>query len=143
SATHTFNANTGSCASQRASSTAYEPGTGTTIMGYRFTCGSEDFMSSDTYFHNASLEQIINYSTIGLGSSCPVQSSTGNNAPTVLALQNYTIPRSTPFLLTALGADPDGNQLTFAWEEFDLGAAAPPDTDDGSRPIFRSFAPVA
>jgi Metallo-peptidase family M12/Calx-beta domain len=142
SATHTFNANTGSCLSARSPATAYEPGTGTTIMGYRFTCAPEDFMSSDTYFHGASLEQIVNYTTIGSGSSCPVTTSTGNHAPTVLALQNYTIPRSTPFTLTALAADPDDDSILYSWEEFDLGAAAPPDTDDGSRPIFRSFAPA-
>src|SRR5207247_1294509 len=62
-ATHTFNANTGNCLSARTPSTAYEPGTGTTILGYRFTCAPEDLMSSDTYFHNASLEQIVNFST--------------------------------------------------------------------------------
>ena len=31
--------------------------------------------------------------------------------------------------------------LTFNWEQLDTGTASPPNTDDGSRPIFRSFAP--
>lgn len=141
-ATHTFNATTGSCASQRLLSTAYEPGTGSTIMGYRFTCGAEDLMSSDTYFHTASLEQIVNYTTLGGGSSCPVLTATGNSAPTADAGAVYTIPQGTPFTLGALGNDVDGDDVTFCWEEFDLGAASPPSTDDGSRPIFRSFAPV-
>src|SRR6185312_8626154 len=69
-ATHTFNAGNGNCASQRSPSTAYEPGTGTTIMGYRFNCAPEDFMSSDTYFHVASLEQMVTFSTLGPGGSC-------------------------------------------------------------------------
>ena len=42
---------------------------------------------------------------------------------------------------TATGSDPDGDALTFAWEEFDLGAAGPPNTDNGNRPIFRTYDP--
>ncbi|HKO95921.1 MAG TPA: zinc-dependent metalloprotease family protein [Pyrinomonadaceae bacterium] len=141
-ATHTFNANTGNCASQRAAATAYEPGTGSTIMGYRFNCGAEDLMSSDTYFHIASLEQITSYINSGTGASCGDATATGNTPPSVSAGPSFTIPRSTPFVLTAVASDPDGDFLTYAWEQFDLGAPAPPDTDDGSRPIFRSFNPT-
>jgi Metallo-peptidase family M12B Reprolysin-like/Calx-beta domain len=141
-ATHTFNAGNGNCAGQRASATAYEPGTGTTIMGYRFNCAPEDFMSQDTFFHVASLEQMVTYSTVGLGGGCPVATATGNGIPVIDAGPSYTIPRSTPFMLTATAGDPDNDPLTYSWEQFDLGAAAPPDTDDGSRPIFRVFAPV-
>jgi hypothetical protein len=32
--------------------------------------------------------------------------------------------------------------LTYTWEEFDLGNPGPPNTDDGTRPLFRSFAPT-
>jgi hypothetical protein len=138
-ASHTFNATTGNCASQRSASTAYEPGTGSTIMGYRFTCGAEDLMSSDVYFHNASLQQIVNYTNFGAGSSCPVVTATGNAVPVVDAGPSYTIPQGTPFTLGALGSDPNGDDITYSWEEFDLGTASPPNTDDGSRPLFRSF----
>jgi hypothetical protein len=142
-ASHTFNATSGTCGPQRASSTAYEPGTGSTIMGYRFACAPEDMMSSDTYFHTASIEQIVTYTTGVNGGSCPVTTPTGNNIPTVDAGLSYTIPQSTPFILTATGSDPDGDSLTYTWEEFDLGTPGPPNTDDGSRPIFRSLAPSA
>ena len=137
-ASHTFNATSGTCGSQRSSSTAYEPVNGSTIMAYRFACAPEDLMSLDTYFHNASIEQIVNYTTIGGGNSCAVTSATGNNPPAVDAGPVHTIPMGTPFTLTATGSDPDGDALTFGWEEFDLGSPAPPSTDDGSRPIFRS-----
>jgi len=140
-ASHTFNATSGTCGPQRASATAYEPGTGSTIMGYRFACAPEDLMSGDTYFHTASIEQIVAYTTGPNGGSCPVTTSTGNNIPTVDAGLSFTIPQSTPFMLTATGSDPDNDSLTYTWEEFDLGTPGPPNTDDGSRPIFRSLAP--
>ena len=56
---------------------------------------------------------------------------------------DYTIPRSTPFTLTATGSDADGDFLLYTWEQFDAGAASPPNTDDGTRAIFRSFPPSA
>ena len=137
---HTFNTTSGSCGSQRTSSTAYEPYNGSTIMAYRLACSPDDLRSTDTYFHNASIEQIVNFSN---STSCAVQTSTGNSPPFVQASAIYTIPMGTPFTLTASGSDPDGDAVTYCWEEFDLGTAAPPNTDDGTRPIFRSFAPVS
>jgi len=141
-ATHTFNATTGTCGSQRTAFSAYEPANGSTIMAYRLACSPEDLRSTDTYFHANSIDQIVLYTGSGSGSTCGAASATGNLAPDVNAGPQYTIPMGTPFMLTATGSDPDGDPLTFAWEEFDLGNPAPPDTDDGSRPIFRSFAPV-
>lgn len=140
-ASHTFNATTNTCGPERSPSTAYEPGTGSTIMGYRLACGAEDLASTDTYFHVGSLEQITNYTTIGLG-NCASSQATGNNIPTVEAGPSYNIPSQTPFQLTATASDPDGDNLTYAWEEFDVGNPSPPSTDDGTRPIFRSFNPT-
>jgi hypothetical protein len=142
-ASHTFNATSGTCGGQRSPGTAYEPVNGSTIMAYRFACAPEDLMSMDTYFHNASIEQIVNYTTGITGNSCAVTLATGNNPPVIDAGPTYTIPMGTPFILTATGSDPDGDALTFGWEEFDLGTAAPPSTDDGSRPIFRSSLPTS
>ena len=142
SATHTFNTTSGTCGGQRSSSTAYEPYNGSTIMAYRLACSPDDLASTDHYFHNASIEQIVSFTTAAGGSGCASLTATNNNVPTVGAGPSYTIPMGTPFMLTATGSDADGDALTFAWEEFDLGTAAPPHTDDGTRPIFRSFAPV-
>lgn len=152
-ALHTLNGTLDDCGPSRFATTAFEPGTGSTIMGFRGgvlpngvyfpLCSVEELFSNDTYFHTGSIEQIVNYTTFSTGSICPVTINTGNNPPNVDAGPDYTIPANTPFTLTATASDPDGDALTYCWEEYDLGAPGPPHTDNGNRPIFRSFAPVA
>jgi len=111
-------------------------------MAYRRSCGAEDLNSEDTYFHIGSLEQISAYTSSGSGTSCALLQPTGNSIPSVDAGASYNIPSQTPFTLTATASDPDGDNLTYSWEEFDLGTQSPPQTDDGTRPLFRSFAPT-
>ncbi len=144
SAQHTFNGTTTSCATRSALS-AYEPGSGTTIMAYAGICGAENVqMNSNDYYHARSYDQITSYITAANGgASCGTLTDTGNSGPTVNAGASYTIPAQTPFTLTGSATDPNGDALTYNWEEFDLGTAAPPATDDGSRPLFRSFSPVS
>lgn len=142
---HTFNGNVGSCAGgNRNGSTAYEPGSATTIMGYAGICGNQNIQNnSDPFFHTVSFDEMIAFSVNGSGNNCPVITSTGNTRPNVSAgTGGYTIPRSTPFTLTGSATDPDGDPLTYSWEQFDLGPAGAPNNPTGNAPLFRSFSPV-
>jgi hypothetical protein len=139
-ATHTMYTTAGGCGPARTPSSAFEPASGRTIMGYRYTCGEEDTRSSFLHFHAGSIEQIVGY-TNGGGAGCATSISNNNQAPVVNAGPDYHIPANTPFTLTATGQDPDGDALTYVWDDMDLGNASPPLADDGSRPLFRSSAP--
>jgi reprolysin-like metallo-peptidase family M12B/all-beta uncharacterized protein/S-layer family protein len=145
SATHSFNGTTGICSGQRTGVSGYEPGSGSTLMGYS-VCGAESLQpTNDGYFHTGSLEQIVSYTTgSGAGNTCDTETATGNSPPVVNAGLDYTIPKGTPFTLTATATDANGDALNYCWEEYDLSVAAPPDNDaDGQpRPIMRSLAPV-
>ncbi len=143
---HQFGANhTQNNPCNRASSAAYEPGSASTIMGYAGICSPNLQSNSDDHFHNHSINEMINFSVNGNGNSCPVITTTGNTAPTVEAgVNGLTIPANTPFELTATGFDSDGDDLTYNWEEYDLGPATAAGDNNltnpsGTQPIFRSW----
>jgi hypothetical protein len=149
SAYHTFNSTVSNCGGgNRDASAAYEPGSGITIMAYAGICGNQDLAqhSIDT-FHVKSLQQIVAYSQNGGGNACAQTVSSGNTPPTVTGPGNFNIPKLTPFSLTATATDPNpGDQITYDWQEYDLGASttAVPNTDsDGqARPILRPYLPT-
>ena len=141
---HSFNGTAGQCSgSNRNASTAYEPGSGSTIMAYAGICPGQDLQAhSDDYFLWANINEIIAYTTAGSGNGCPGITNTGAVVPTVNAgAGGFTIPINTPFVLT--GSAGTAGAPTYCWEQSDLGPAGPPNMPVGNAPIFRSFKPVA
>ncbi len=145
-ASHTFNSTTLNCGgTTRSAPSAYEPGSASTIMGYAGICDPNDLqLHSDAYFHTKSFDDIIAFSQTAAGNACAVITATGNNAPIIaIPTTSFTIPYQTPFKLTATGSDPDGDPITFCWEEYDLGPACNMNTPTGNAPSFRSHNPTS
>ena len=98
-----------------------EVGSGITIMGYAGITAQDVAPHSIDIFHEASIQQIqVNMA----GKTCPITTNQAgiNATPSVAALTNYTIPISTPFLLTGSATDADpGDVLTYCWEQNDDG----------------------
>lgn len=130
---------------QRNSSTAMEPGSASTIMGYAGICPPNVQNFSDDYFHAISIQEMWNFISAGSG-QCGVQTATGNLPPTADAgPASLMIPFSTPFVLKGIASDPDaGDVLSHNWEQMDPQAATmPPSNTSVSGPLFRSEVALA
>lgn len=135
-ATHTFN---NSCNDNRYNSTAIEPGSGSTIMGYAGICGPNVQNRGDDYFHAVSITQIQNF--LSSFATCATFSNTNNSAPIANAGSNYSIPKSTPFVLKGSATDAEGlASLTYNWEQVDneIASMSPLSTNTVG-PMFRSL----
>ena len=142
-ATHTFNSNQGICTSgARTARTAFEPGSGSSIMSYVGGCGTDNLQSfADAMFHSGNIEQVNKNVTSGTASSCGVVHQTSNTAPMAIAGNNYTIPAYTPFELNAKAIDADDDALRYSWEQIDTGTASALKLDTGNNPLFRILPP--
>ena len=117
-----------------------EPGSGSTIMGYAGITTLDVQAHSDPYFHAVSIQQITNYIKT---TTCQTTTVTGNAIPTANAGLDYTIPKSTPFMLTGTGTDANGDALTYAWEQMDSQTtSAAPSATKTTGVDFRSYNPT-
>ncbi|PWQ94506.1 reprolysin-like metallopeptidase [Leucothrix arctica] len=141
-ANHSFNGTNTFCRGNRNAETAWEPGSGTSIMSYAGICGDQDVQfNASAFFHIGSIEEITAFTT---EAGCGLESTLENTAPAVDAGSDYVIPSNTPFKLSGVGSDEDGDTLSYIWEQLDIGAASnslETMIDDGTRPLFRSWEP--
>jgi len=124
------------------SNASYEPGSASTIMGYAGICPPNVQNASDDYFHGYSIQEMWNFVRFGTG-QCSVNTPTNNLPPVADAGPNYTIPKSTPFILEGAANDPDGDALSYCWEQLDSNPAPmPPNNTSTVGPAFRSLDPT-
>lgn len=142
---HQFGGNHTFSMSNEGTGVNMEPGSGSTIMGYAGITAQDIQPHSDSFFHAISIQQITNNIK---AKTCPVSTSTGNAIPTADAGLDYTIPKSTPFMLTGTGTDANGDSLTYIWEQVDnasssqTGASSAATATKTAGPTFRSWTPT-
>jgi len=140
-ANHTFsNSNEGAGVNK-------EVGSGITIMGYAGITNQDVAAHSIDIYHQTSIEQIQNNLA---GRPCIVSTNLVDNAtPVVLPVSDYTIPFSTPFVLTGAATDANATDaLTYCWEQNDDGGANTGANSSASEtkvigPNFLSWSPTA
>jgi chitodextrinase len=138
---HQFGANHTFTHSNEGTGVQMEPGSGSTIMGYAGITTKDVQPHSDAYFHAVSIQQVTNNIK---AKTCPTKTATGNAIPTADAGLNYTIPKSTPFMLTGTGTDANGDTLTYCWEQMDSQTTSTvPGATKTSGVQFRSYSPTA
>lgn len=119
--------------------TEVEPGSGSSLMSYAGICATNVQSNSDAYFAYVNIRDISAFvqSTSGCGQIIALT----NNPPTANAGADYTIPKSTAFVLRGQGSDPDGDAITYTWEENDPenpNTTAAPTSTRAAGPMFRS-----
>ena len=142
---HQFGGNHSFSQNVEGSGVNVEPGSGSTIMGYAGITSQDVQPNSDDYFVYANIKQIQDNM---VGKTCPVRTTLTNVAPVVDAGADYTIPKSTPFVLDGTATDTDGDVLTYCWEQNDTatnqtGANSAASATKTGGPNWRSYSPVA
>tara|TARA_R110002012_G_scaffold322089_1_gene555063 strand:+ start:19621 stop:22593 length:2973 start_codon:yes stop_codon:yes gene_type:complete len=124
------------------SAVSVEPGSASTIMGYAGICAPNVQNNSDAYFNGDNLKEMWLNISAGNSSSCHTSTTTGNTAPTANAGLDYSIPKSTAFVLKGSATDNNAAALTYCWEQSDeTPATMPPVSSSTAGPAFRSLTP--
>lgn len=145
---HQFGANHSFTFSTEDNSVNYEPGSGVTIMGYAGITPYDVAPHSIDTYHAGNIAQIQTNMT---GKTCDVETAITHGTPVVNAGLDYTIPRSTPFMLTGSATDTGGTgTMTYQWEQYDeangttyLTTGSPASVTKAGGPNFRSYLPTA
>ncbi|MDI1318373.1 reprolysin-like metallopeptidase [Flavobacterium sp.] len=122
--------------------TEVETGSGSSIMGYAGICPADVQSSSDDYFGYVNIRDISANVKTGVSSSCPIMTDFINNPPVANAGNDYVIPKSTAFILTGTASDPDGDAITYNWEQNDPqnpNSASAPVATRAAGPMFRTL----
>ncbi len=143
---HQFGANHSFTFSGEDNAVNYEPGSGVTIMGYAGITSYDVAPHSIDTFHAGNIAQIQTNMT---GKTCDVETAITHGTPVVNAGADFTIPRSTPFMLTGSATDTGGiATMTYQWEQYDeasggtyMTAASPASVTKAGGPNFRSYLP--
>jgi len=130
---HTFNSVI--CNAQRNPLTAWEPGSGMSILGYPGLCKSDNLgLHVLPRFHSGSVEEISNLLMSKAYQFCGVRAPRLNRQISLLKIENTYIPKNTPFLLHSLITD---TTSWFSWESYDIGEPMPLNNISGNSPNIK------
>ncbi len=139
---HQFGANHTFSHNSEGAGVNVEVGGGVTIMGYAGITNYNTHMNSIDIFHAVSIAQV---QANMVGKTCPTVTAITHSAPVVSAGADYTVPLSTPFVLTGSATDAGGTSLmTYTWEQNDnvgssTGANSPASPTKTEGPNFACY----
>jgi subtilisin-like proprotein convertase family protein len=126
--------------------TEVEPGSGSSIMGYAGICNDNVQDNSDAHFNYVNIRDVSNDIKPGGSCDCGLELAISNAPPTANAGANYTIPKSTAFILEGVATDPNGMaSLTYNWSQNDPenpSSNSAPSSTRTQGPMYRSIYPT-
>ncbi len=137
-AMHTFSYNCGYYTN------SVEAGAGATIMSYVGGCrhipNANYKKNAYDRFNFKSIKEMYNR-TLNSSSDCSTRTPISHSTPSISSISDKYIPKLTPFRLPAFGSDPDGDVLTYVWDEEDSAPYWLDSISSTNRqgPLFRTF----